>query len=86
MLDVFRPGHCHFLHRLNIQSKLLCVPQPEWEFMMLKGHILDGSDCLRKSILGIRQDLMPALFMSITTLPVQSIEQSSGCGLAFHPR
>ena len=72
--------------RLNIQSELLYVPQPELEFMILEGHIPDGSDCLQRSILGIQQDVMPTLFMSITALPVQSIEHSSGCGLAFHPQ
>ena len=54
--------------------------------MMLEGHILDGSDCLQRSILIICQDVMPALFMNITTLPVQSIGRSVGCGLASRPR
>ena len=72
--------------RLNVQPKLLCVPQLELEFMTLEGHNPDGSDYLQRSILIIRQDLMPALFMNITTLPVQSIGRSSGCGLESRPR
>ena len=54
--------------------------------MMLEGHIPDGSDCLQRSILRIRQDLMPALFMNITNLPVQLIGRSFGCELASRPR
>ena len=71
---------------MNIQPKLLCVPQPKLEFMMLEGHISDGSNCLRRSVLRIRHELMLAFLMSITTLPVQSIGRSSGCELAFSPR
>ena len=49
--------------------------------MMLEGHIPDGSNCLKRSILRIRQDLMPALFMNITTLPVQRLDVVPVAGL-----
>ena len=54
--------------------------------MMLEGRISDDGDCLQRSILRIRQDMTSTLFMSITTLPAQSIGRSSGCEFASRPR
>ena len=54
--------------------------------MMLEGHISDGDDCLQISILRIRQEMASTLFISITTLPTQSIGRSSGCEFASHSR
>ena len=54
--------------------------------MLLEGHIPESSDCLQRSILGIQQDMTSTFFMSITTLPAQSIRRSSGCEFASRPR
>ena len=51
--------------------------------MVLKGHVLDGSDGLQRSILKIQQDMTSKLFMRTTTLLAQSIGHSFDCESAF---